>query len=427
MPRILIVTPRYRPFIGPRAHRWTSLAEYWAALGHDVHVVCARRGDCPDEASVHGVQVHRAGFDSLKEAVYFFSRSRSGRGRVGAPTKRPGWLGRLGIWLYDSVWKKLYFPDDAMFWYFPARRKVLQLIERQSFDALISVSLPFTAHLVGLAARRRFPTLRWLADIGDPFTIQAKPLNNAWLYGRLSRRSEALVLRTADVATVTTVFAQKKYVQTFGPAAADHMIVIPPLLHPPPAALSALPAPQSSLLRIGYFGAFYAPVRTPDAFLDLLERTFERRPALHERLRVDFYGEIFPEFLPRLQRHPAICLHGLRPREEAQAAMREMNILLHIGNTTDFQLPSKAVEYLAAARPVVNLSYVADDPFAAFFDNWPGVLHLRVENNRVTESGLRQWLDWLERPPASEKFPDLDPFLIRTIARQYAGALGFEP
>lgn len=424
MSQLLLITPRYHPFIGPRAHRWTSLAEHWAAQGHEVHVVCARRAHCPSETTLNGVRVHRTGFDSLKELGYFLSRARGGRGRVGVAPKRPGRLARFGIWLYESVWKNLYFPDDAMLWYFPARRKVLQLLENQKFDALVSVSLPFTAHLVGLAAKRRFPDLRWLADIGDPFTIQAKPLNNARIYGAASRRLEAAILRAADVSAVTTAFTQKKYAALFGPDASARLIVIPPLLHPPPKT-PTLRSSISSALQIGYFGAFYAPVRTPNAFLDLLERTFQSRPGLQGRLQAHCYGEIFSEFLPILQGQPAVLLHGLRSREEARSAMQRMDILLNIGNTTDYQLPSKAVEYLAAGRPVVNLSYVDDDPFAAFFEKTPNILNLKVENDRVIEAGLQQWLAWLDHLPMLKTPRDLAPFLVGAIARQYAEALDF--
>jgi len=79
MSRLLIITAWYHPFIHPRAHRWTALAEYWAAQGAEVHVVCARRRDCPRESVVNGVQVHQVGFDSLKEVFYYwFGSARAG-------------------------------------------------------------------------------------------------------------------------------------------------------------------------------------------------------------------------------------------------------------------------------------------------------------------------------------------------------------
>jgi len=466
--RVLILTAWYHPFIHPRAHRWTCIAEHWAAQGHDVHVVCARRRDCPDESVLNGVQVHRAGFDSLKELVYYLLGSTGGRGRVGAAVRKPGPVERAAMWLYRTVWKNLHFPDDACLWYFPARRKVQDLLQKQPFDAVISVSLPFTGHLVGRYAKRLFPGLRWLADIGDPFTITATPPNNALLFGRLSRRLERQVLEQTDAVVVTNAGAVRAYRERFG-AVAGKLAVAPPVWQPLPQppdnstgqalprggggyiprsgffGKQAIPAslpetfpvlegkppspPGESLSRtvvgrlgVGFFGALYAPVRTPDAFLDLLEKIHTAYPDLFERLRVHFFGEVFPEFFEKLN-CVGIQLHGLRPRAEVQDAMRQMDFLLHIGNTTEYQLPSKVVDYLAAGKPVVHLSYVAADPFLDFWGNTPGLLTLRVQNGRVADADILHLAAFLNsnhtEPAESERFARVQNFTVQAVAEVY--------
>ncbi|GAB4497957.1 MAG: glycosyltransferase [Saprospiraceae bacterium] len=427
--KILIVTAWYHPFIHPRAHRWTALAEHWAAQGHEIHVVTARHRDCPDEAIVNGVQVHRAGFDSLKEVVYFYFGSKNARGRVGVSVRKPSVFTRLTALIYNAFWKKIYFPDDACLWYFPAKKKAWQLLESQKFDALITVSLPFTGHLIGLALARTRATISsrgtgfiWLADIGDPFSIQAKPLNNSFLYGKINRRLEQKILENADAVTVTTEFTLKKYREQFGEKAVAKMRVVSPLLHPMPNTRT-LKHSDTQTLKIGYFGALYAPVRTPDAFLDLLEKTSLLRPDLARKIEVHFYGEIFPEFFQKLAAHPTIRLHGLHSREKVQTAMRDMDILLNIGNTSDFQLPSKAVEYLAAGKPILNLSYTDDDPFAAFFDDNDLIFNLKVKNGRVGEEEIRRWLAWLEGEKKLLGEADLEkriaPYRVEAIAENY--------
>ena len=373
---------------------------------------------------MNGVTVHRAGFDSLKELVYYLFRSRNARGRVGSGVQRPTSLMRIAGWLYKVLWKNFYFPDDACLWYFPARKKVMELLEKQPFDGVISVSLPFTGHLIALAAKRRFPALRWLADIGDPFTIQAQPLNNARLYGRLSRRLEQQVLEQADAVAVTHQAAAIAYKTAFAPVA-QKISVIPPLLHPAweadeQAGLSHHATPDEQVINIGYFGAFYAPVRTPDAFLDLLEKTFRLRPAWRDRLQVHFYGDVFPEFWNILSRQPAVRLYGLRSREEARAMMRQMDILLNIGNITDYQLPSKAVEYFASGKPMVNLSYVQNDPFTAFWGDQPGLFTIKVENNEVGGVEVRRWIAFLEGE--RESAADGRASLVRQFSIEAVGA-----
>lgn len=423
--KILIITAWYAPFIHPRAHRWSTLAEHWAAAGHEVQVVTARLRGCPDEAVLQGVQVHRVGFDSLKEVAYYYFSSHRARGRVGVLPQRQGFFARLVARVYTLFWKKIFFPDDACLWYFPARRKINALLEQQKPDLLISVSLPFTGHLLGMNAKKRYPNLHWLADIGDPFSFRLPPPNNTFLYAARNARLERQVLETADTVSVTTLATLQKYREVFGDRAVQKMKVIPPLFH---QQINISPSPKhdpAMQLRIGYFGALYAPTRTPDGFLDVWTQLQKQHAGWHKRSEVHFYGEIFPEFYEKMSRLPGIQLHGLCSRDEVWHAMQQMDILLHIGNITDFQLPSKAVDYLASGKPIIHLSYTENDPFMAFFGQNDLVFDLKVEDNRVKEDAVLRLLQWLETPkhlPGKEELERVvAPFRTEAVGYLYIG------
>jgi hypothetical protein len=427
---ILIVTAWYYPFIHPRPHRWTSIAEHWAQQGHTVHVVTARRKGEPLSSIRNGVHLHRTGFEALKEMAYYFFGEQQARGRAGLPVQQPSVFSKIAMWCYQKIWKNLYFPDDACLWYFPARKKAAQLCRQHAFDAVITVSLPFTGQLIGQWLKQKMPHLLWISDIGDPFSFADFPLNNQFLYGSLNKKLEQSALEMADCVVVTTENTRQQYQQQFGAKAVQKMQVIPPLLHPAPT----YPSTRTSLstrqkkIKIGYFGALYAPVRTPDVFLALLQQTLSARPALADTLEVHFYGEIFPEFYAPLRRFPLITLHGLRPRAEVQAAMQQMDLLLNIGNQTHFQLPSKVVDYLAAAKPIVNISYTNPDPFANFFGDWAAILHLKVENGSIAHADVEQWLHYLTAPLPVVDIRDveqrLQPCLLEALAEGYLNFMG---
>lgn len=426
MPRLLIITAWYAPFIHPRAHRWTALAEYWASQGHEVHVVCARRRGFPREAKWNGVAVHRVGWDSWKEVFYALAGESGARGRPGARARKPGRAVRLLHWFYRVVRKSIPFPDDALLWCRPARRRVLELLEGKAFDAVLSVSLPFSGHLAGLAAKRRHPTLFWLADVGDPFAVSGA-FSGKKGFARLEKR----VLESADAVSVTTDATRRKFEKTYGLKAVKRMHVIPPLLHPFPADWNPKSrAVRNSRIKIGYFGALYAPVRMPDALLFLLEKTRLERPSLAQRLAVHCYGEIFPEFLQALENEPLIRLHGLRPRAEAEAAMQHMDVLLNIGNRSDFQLPSKAVDYLATGKPLINLSRAEPDPFADFCADWPVLLNVRVDpNGQVADTSAMRFWAFLENLPAEmsdeARLERVKEFGVEAIGKQYWQLIGW--
>ena len=188
--KLLIVSAWYKPFVHPRAHRWSALAEYWAKKGHEVHVITARVNTPKGLTNLNGVFVHRVGFDSLKEYVYQITGEKNGRGRVDVKPAQATWYWAILEWLYRQIWKRIYFPDDTCIWYFPAKRKLLKLLSTEKFDGLITVSLPFTDHLLGLAAKEKYLGLPWIADTGDPFSFQAKAPNSSFLYTPLNKKLE---------------------------------------------------------------------------------------------------------------------------------------------------------------------------------------------------------------------------------------------
>src|SRR5262249_10931542 len=150
-------------------------------------IAAAKQGD-PRREERNGVVVHRVGgiTERLRSAVGRASHRETAPASSAAPT-RPGLLPRLARALYGATVKQLLWPDYAFDWYPAARRAALALAASGRFDRLVSVSHPFTPHLVGLTVKHRQPRLRWLVDIGDPFSLLDEiPLNNPRLYRGLN-------------------------------------------------------------------------------------------------------------------------------------------------------------------------------------------------------------------------------------------------
>jgi hypothetical protein len=428
--RLLLVLVQYCPAMNPNVYRWAGIAEHWAAAGHEVHILCARHSQRPDEEVVNGVQVHRAGQATLLDWAYNLTGAKQRRSEPGLLPARPGLLRRVAEKIIDLSWRKLYWPDGSCGWYFPARRKALSLLSAQRFDAVISVGLPFTAQLVGRACKKRFPHLRFIMDVEDPFCFSEEFfVNNATLYRRLNYKAEYAAFRAADAVALTNRAAAARYAALF-PAFAEKLRVIPPLYNLPPASRSfPMGSRQPGEIRLGYFGSFYRKVRTPERTLRLLTVLCERRPEWRERLRVHFFGSMEAEFVPLFERFPALsgCLffHGLLSREDTASAMQEMDALLHIGNTTDYHLPSKSVDYLAAGKPVLNIAACEADAFRDFAEGFEQVLHLYWPGGSPPEeavTALEYFLENFPRPPA-ELEERIRPFRVESIAAAYEDVL----
>lgn len=427
--RILILTVHYHPVLNPNVFRWSAIAEHWVGQGHEVHIVCSRRQGIPDESAEKGVYVHRAGPATLMDWVYNFLKMKRRRGELGglkvdkhSPSRKI--MEQLVSW----TWRKIYWPDGSCLWYWPAKKRAKNLLKENPFDAMVSVGLPFTAHWICKSLKEKYPGLRWLVDIEDPFCYsRAFFVNNFRLYQGLNHRAEAIVFSMADAITVTVAQARGRYLKLFSQSA-SRLWVIPPLFDL--SFPNTEDTNKEGPIRLAYFGSFYEKVRTPLAFLKLLRACVKNDRSLLQELEIHFFGELngpaaetFEKF-PEL--YPVFRFHGLVSRQEAAKAMQSADILLNIGNTTDYHLPSKSVDYLMSGKPVISLSCVEGDPFSRLFKEYPLFEELRVDNREqgVKKHQAERFIDFVSRNrgksvPAQILEEQGRPYQLENIAERY--------
>ncbi|MBV8650531.1 MAG: glycosyltransferase [Alphaproteobacteria bacterium] len=340
-------------------------------------------------------------------------------------------LPRLAKSVYAATIRRLQWPDYSFHWFPSAAAKARALCRGRAFDALISVSHPFTPHLVALAVRRSFPKLRWLADIGDPFSLLDEiPSNNVALYRRLNRRAEEKVLRSADAVAVTLERCRTDYGAAF-PGTLDKIATIPPLLSLPQTEDgAATPALPGSGIHLACIGTLYRAIRDPRPLLALFTALRRIRGDLH----LHFFGALHdcgPSFEPfRDEIGRSIHLHGMVPRREIAGVMRAADILVNIGNTTAHQLPSKLVEYVASARPILNLAATATDSTGPFLAGYPSALTIASTAGDPDAATVSAVLAFIAAPPpidrdAVARF--LAPYTISRIADAYRALFASVP
>jgi glycosyltransferase involved in cell wall biosynthesis len=427
---LLIISYIYAPDRSPRAYRWRALCEHWAREGHRVDVISAwKRGDRRLEPC-DGVTVHRVGgglVERLRSALGQSSHRAADAATI-IQAETPA-LRRVAKAIYRATVKQLFWPDYAFHWYPAARAQARALCRAIRYDAMISVSHPFTPHLVALSVKHRFPALRWVADIGDPFSLLEEiPLNNPALYRRLNRRAEEAVLERSDAVAVTIERCRADYTAAF-PASARKIAVIPPLLSLPTAA-PATPVFAAGKIHLIFIGTLYRALRDPSYLLALFAALHRRRDDLH----LHFFGALndcapcFDAAHEALGRH--VHLHGTVPRATIAAAMRSADILINIGNSTSHQLPSKLVEYAAAARPILNLATSSADTGRDFLRNYPASLTLEVRGEIPDRTAVDASLAFIAAAPpldASAISRFLAPYTLERVAAGYDALLAPGP
>lgn len=398
---ILIVTHSYAPDPRPRAFRWTAIAEAWAAQGCCVDVVTTGRrgGAVHDQQS--GVHVHRVGERLLGRFAHPPGNpNEPGDAGNTAPSRFRRTLMALAKGLHDATWKNIYWPDYACLWYRPALREAKRLCRSRHYDGVITVSHPFTGHLVGRGLKKAFPGLTWVADMGDPFSADSTvPSNNQTLYRGRNRRAEAAVLAECDAASVTVEGCKNIFVEDF-PVVPDKIHVIPPLLSlATDRSEGTAPFEKNGSIDLVYLGVLYAAIRRPDAVLALFA---DLRRRMND-VRLHFIGDIqgcedvfagYPDLVGT-----SILRHDPVARSRVAATLAASDALINIGNDTPHQLPSKLVEYVAAGRPILNVVTSETDTSVAFLKNYPRALTVICPDKSPTDAQVGQVMAFLTDTP----------------------------
>jgi len=408
--RILIVCYSYFPALTPRAFRWTAVAEALVARGHDVHVVCNKETGTERLETINGVMVYRVGANLRETLRSWLGRSSPTRaasvatgasGRSLLTTVRV-FIVRMIKWIYDHSVQKILWPDFACFWYFPAVACANKLQQEGKFDAVVSASLPFTGHRVGLELKKRYG-MRWIVDIGDPFSFMSEtPVNNHRLYGRLNYRTESEVLHYADSFAVTTDGTKIEYLRCFPDLALNKISVVPPLFVAPADVDQLAPFfTNLNKTRLVFAGTLYSKIRNPAALLELFSALL--KSSVGENLELHFFG-VVNDCEPYFEKYRAligvqIFLHGLVPRASAVRAMKDATVLVNLGNSTYYQLPSKVVEYAMLGKPVLNITKRPSDSSQNFFLDIDGICTVNEQALAGDAAELERVKEFIKNPP----------------------------
>jgi len=216
--KVLIITYYWPPSGGAGVQRWLKFTKYLPSSGWfpEVLTVDPLYAAYPfRDDSLYGevpvdVKVHRT------KALNFFAlynRDQSKIPHAGfASGKDKGFKSTVSRFIRGNF----FIPDPRRGWNRFAFRRASELIRSQNITHIITTSPPHSTQLIGLRLKRRFPGLKWVADLRDPWTdIYYYDMFRPSLPARmLDRNLEKRVLSRADRIitvgkTLASLFAAK--------------------------------------------------------------------------------------------------------------------------------------------------------------------------------------------------------------------------
>jgi glycosyltransferase involved in cell wall biosynthesis len=398
MRSILLVAQISPPSELVAARRVAGFTKYLTRLGHRVTVLTSR---ISGEGEIEGAE------RVVRTDDLLLTRLNWRRGHFAAFSGRGG-----GSYAPPSPLERVVVPDlSAVTWLPYALPVARRLAREQRFDCVITSSPPQSAHLVGLALKRR--GLRWIADFRDGWTFE--PQHAPWFVGAQRWADESLerrVARSADAVVGVTKPIADDLRERFGVRTELITNGFDPEEAPPVDADGLLDPKRHSLVHTGRMAV---ALRSPKPLISALRR----EPGLAERVEVVFAGPLSDEereLLAAPDLEGSVRTVGSLDRSRTLALQRAADSLLVITEGHRRSVATgKVYEYLAAARPVLVLGEETDA--ARIVSETGAGFATSADDPEAIAAALRRLV---ESPPEPAQREAVDPYSYPVLAGRLA-------
>ncbi len=332
---------------------------------------------------------------------------------------RPGGLSRwVGPWMS---------PDPYLGWLSGAIAAARAAVIEHAPDAILSTSMPYTAHLVARAIKRE-TGLPWVADLRDPWTDNRFLgwYDRRKLSGRFRHWSDGAMERSvyaeADLVTVTAAPLAELLRHRHGVAAAKVLLARNGYDEEDFAGLLPMPQPRPprdrQALRILFAGSIYQGY-TFEPFLAALEALLEKQPAAPIRFDVVTSNPgLYQNFSANYPRAKAVTTLGGRVTHAEVIERYAQADLLVLSCLDDLSIPGKLFEYIRSGTAVLAFAVPGAEAWALLGDTGAGHCAPADDPARGAEM-LEQLLAlWQAGQPLAQPQPDAVQQLERRVEYQ---------
>lgn len=391
MPKVLIVTYYWPPSGGSAVLRWLKFAKYLPEFGWQP-VIYTPSNPEPQEVDESLLADINEGVTVIRKkiiepyAIYKLLTGKKRNERLGVALMESGRksniMDKVSLWIRSN----LFIPDPRVLWVNPSVRFLLEYLDSNPVDVIITTGPPHSMHLIGLKLKKK-TGIKWVADFRDPWTKIDfyNQLTITALADKRHRKLEKQVLLSADhIITVSPGMTEDfravgvSEISTITNGYDDH-----PDLGPRP------PDSDFSFVHLGSM----PKSRNPQILWEVLKEIGESSNDFKNALRVRLIGKIDVEVSEAINEsglNEFVHLESYIPHSEAQKVLASSSVLMLVINNTDNArgiLTNKFFEYLAAKRPIVAIGPTDGD--AAIILKESGAGEMFEYNNK---EGLKNYI-----------------------------------
>lgn len=399
--KVLIITYYWPPSGGSGVQRWLKFVKYLVKAGWEPYVFTPEnpsltiedrslQKDVPDSVEVIRFPIW--------EPYQLFFKTSSLLGNKTPQIADFITTGKKTFFQKVSSWIRgnLFIPDARIFWVKPSVEYLIDFIERNKIEKIITTGPPHSIHLIGLRLKKLNPSIQWSADFRD-----------LW--------SEWDLLDTLSLTTLARrrhILLEKKVL-----TAADHIITVTPYYV---KRFEALGGRKADLITNGFDEEDFREIvhirtdkftirhvgivdelRDPKPVMLALKELYVSDPDFAQHVVIEFIGKVNTSF-KNMVMEDAILSNITKfidqiPHEQ----------LLKLYGSTDLQLlvlahtaiapgniPGKLFEYLASGNPILAVGPVVGDAAYILTESKAGVIMERDDTEGIKGSLISYFQAW---------------------------------
>jgi glycosyltransferase involved in cell wall biosynthesis len=358
MKRILIITYYWPPSGGGGVMRWLKFARYLPASGWQPVIVTPENPDpssvdaslekeIPPEAEVIKLPIWEP-YDIYRKIT---GKSREVKFKAGyiSEASSKGWKDKLSVFIRGNF----MIPDPRKYWVRPTVKYLLNYLDKNPVDVIVSTGPPHSMHLIALKLRQKLD-IPWIADFRDPWThidFYHRLRLTKWA-DRKHKSLEKQVLQTADL--VTTV--SWSWAEDFKKIYPREIVVVTNGFDPEDFNFEDLETDREfSIIHIGSFNKD----RNPVMLWKVIGEKVKSDENFRKELKIRFVGQTDQSIFNSLEENGLTEYAedtGYVDHKKSLKFLKQARLLLLPLNdapNVSGIIPGKLFEYVAAGRPIL--------------------------------------------------------------------------
>ncbi len=315
----------------------------------------------------------------------------------------------------------LLIPDARKSWVRSAYKEACILIEEEKIDTFIISTPPHSSQLIGLKLKKRYPHLKWIADLRDPWTdiYYYKDLLHTNWAKKIDLNYEREVIEQADAILVVSNGIKEMFTDKYKNIETKTHAIPNGFDEDDFKILSNPPKDEFLISHTGTIAESYKP----EVFFSAFEKVISKYGS-RCKIRTLFVGKTSPNFKTLAAKyHVADYVEhkDYVPHEKVITFLKNTSCLLLIIAESANQkglLSGKLFEYLAAKKPIIAIGPKHGDAEEIITTCEAGKMFNREQKEELVHYMCEKIEEWLKNPNLDLQNNKIDSFSRKNLTAQ---------